>query len=130
MAMNVRHSVRFMLQVEGAVIAAAALWLALEMQPPLWMWIVVLIAPDLSFAGYLFGPRVGAVAYNLSHTLIWPILLGLQGFVQLADASEFTSVILITISALWALHIGVDRMLGYGLKYPSAFKHTHLMWKN
>jgi hypothetical protein len=30
------------------------------------------------------------------------------------------------VAALWALHIGVDRALGYGLKYPTAFADTHL----
>jgi hypothetical protein len=26
---------------------------------------------------------------------------------------------------IWAGHIGFDRMLGYGLKYPTRFKDTH-----
>jgi Domain of unknown function (DUF4260) len=32
----------------------------------------------------------------------------------------------LALAAIWALHIGVDRMLGYGLKYPTAFKDTRL----
>ncbi|MGQ7476239.1 DUF4260 family protein [Streptococcus suis] len=27
---------------------------------------------------------------------------------------------------IWLAHIGWDRAFGYGLKYESGFKHTHL----
>jgi hypothetical protein len=27
---------------------------------------------------------------------------------------------------IWTAHIAMDRALGYGLKYPTAFKSTHL----
>ena len=30
------------------------------------------------------------------------------------------------IGMIWAAHIFFDRMLGYGLKYPTRFKDTHL----
>ena len=30
------------------------------------------------------------------------------------------------VALVWAAHIGVDRAVGYGLKYPTGFKHTHL----
>ena len=30
------------------------------------------------------------------------------------------------VALIWLAHIGMDRLLGYGLKYPSAFKDTHL----
>ena len=123
MAMNVRHSVRFMLQVEGAVIAAAACWLTLQAGPPIWVWVAVLIAPDLSMAAYWLGPRFGAVIYNLAHTIIWPILLIIYGFVIFYD-------LVIAVGALWAMHIGIDRAVGLGLKYPTGFRHTHLMWKS
>jgi hypothetical protein len=29
-------------------------------------------------------------------------------------------------ATIWVAHIGFDRMLGYGLKYPTAFSDTHL----
>ncbi|MGH9560491.1 MAG: DUF4260 family protein [Terracidiphilus sp.] len=30
------------------------------------------------------------------------------------------------VALIWANHIGVDRMLGYGLKYGDGFGYTHL----
>jgi hypothetical protein len=30
------------------------------------------------------------------------------------------------IALIWLAHIGLDRMLGYGLKYPTEFKDTHM----
>ena len=32
----------------------------------------------------------------------------------------------IQVALIWLTHIGFDRLLGYGLKYPSAFTDTHL----
>ena len=64
-------------------------------------------------------PGVGAVAYNLTHNLVFPVALGSGGV--LADSDVATGVALV-----WLTHIGVDRLLGYGLKYPTAFKDTHL----
>ena len=45
--------------------------------------------------------------------------LGVIGVV--GDSSTATQIALI-----WLAHIGVDRLLGYGLKYPTGFKDTHL----
>jgi hypothetical protein len=32
----------------------------------------------------------------------------------------------VPIALIWANHIGIDRMLGYGLKYAEGFRFTHL----
>jgi hypothetical protein len=77
------------------------------------------LVPDLSFGGYLAGPRVGAWAYNSLHTTVGPIALAIVGV--LADRDWCVQLALI-----WLAHIGLDRLLGYGLKYPTAFKDTHL----
>jgi hypothetical protein len=73
----------------------------------------------VSFAGYAAGPRVGAIAYNALHTEVLPLPLGAAGAV--ADADH-----LVQVALVWLAHIGLDRALGYGLKYPTAFKDTHV----
>ena len=83
------------------------------------LFAVLFLAPDLSAVGYLAGPRVGAVAYDLAHTCSVPLALLAVGL--LADQSTVVSVALI-----WLAHIAFDRLIGYGLKYPTAFKDTHL----
>jgi hypothetical protein len=77
-------------------------------------------APDLAIAGYLAGPKVGAVVYNLAHTYAWPVALG-AGCLLAGEAG-----LPVQIALIWAAHIAMDRVLGLGLKYPTGFKDTHL----
>jgi hypothetical protein len=85
-----------------------------------WLWFVVLIlAPDLFMLGYLAGPRVGAFCYNLIHTLIAPAVVALFGW-------WLTLPWLAALALILTAHIAIDRALGYGLKYASGFKDTHL----
>ena len=84
-----------------------------------WLFLALLLAPDLSMLGYLGGNRVGASVYNAVHAYPLPALLGAFGL--LADQPLATWLALI-----WLAHIGMDRTVGYGLKYSSAFKDTHL----
>jgi hypothetical protein len=110
---------RLLLRVEGAAVFAAALAVYLNRDYSLLLAALLFFAPDLSFAGYAAGPRVGSVVYNALHTLIPPLALGAVGVVTDARLA-------VEIALVWLAHIGLDRALGYGLKYPSAFKDTHL----
>ena len=83
------------------------------------VFIVLLLLPDLSILGYVRGPRIGAVIYDLVHN--WALaaaLLGVGFFLQLP--------IVFGAGAALLAHIGGDRLLGYGLKYPTSFQDTHL----
>ena len=110
---------RLLLRLEGLALAVAALTLYAERDYSWLLLAVLALAPDLSFLGYLAGPRIGAAAYNVLHTLVGPFALATAALLTDWDLG-------IQLAAIWALHIGVDRMLGYGLKYPTAFKDTHL----
>jgi hypothetical protein len=108
-----------LLRLEGLAVVAAAIVLYFHEDFGWILFVALILAPDLSFAGYAFGPKVGAIAYDAVHTEILPVALGTLGVV--ADSSAATKIALI-----WLAHIGADRLLGYGLKYPAAFKDTHL----
>jgi hypothetical protein len=108
-----------LLRLEGLAVAGGALALYADGDYGWWWLVALAIAPDLSFVGYAAGPRVGAIAYNLMHTTVGPILLGVAGVLSDADAA-------VRLALIWLVHIGVDRLVGYGLKYPTAFKDTHL----
>lgn len=69
--------------------------------------------------GYLSGPRWGASVYNLAHSYVGPALLALC---PLAIGGDWA----LLSAAIWVAHIGLDRMLGFGLKYGSAFADSHL----
>ena len=68
-------------RIEGAGIFAAAVALAGMTQSgwPLWLWPLVLLAPDLSMIGYLAGARVGAAIYNAAHLYANGLILALLG---------------------------------------------------
>ena len=110
---------RWLLQTEGAGYLALGLALYRAGHFPWWLFLALFLAPDLFLLGYLANARIGAAFYNLAHTLVWPIALLL---VSLAlPAPE-----LAPYGLIWLSHLGFDRMLGFGLKYPTNFRDTHL----
>lgn len=78
---------------------------------------VLFFVPDVSFAGYLGGPRAGAVTCNFAHSYVGPLIVTAAALMMGAT---------LMWPLIWAAHLGFDRMLGYGLKYPTAFGDTHL----
>jgi hypothetical protein len=108
-----------LLRVEGLAVAAGALALYFHLGFGWILLVVLALAPDLSAAGYAFGPRVGAVTYDVGHCEALPVAVGVIGVLHGADGH-------IQVALIWLTHIGADRLLGYGLKYPTAFKDTHL----
>ena len=107
------------IRLEWAVAAAVAIVLYAMTGVTWWLFALLILAPDLSMLGYLAGPRVGAIAYNALHVLIFPLLLALVGYL-LANATASA------VALVWIAHIAIDRALGYGLKLPSGFQDTHL----
>jgi hypothetical protein len=84
-----------------------------------WLFALLALAPDLAMLGYVIGPRVGAISYNLAHSTIGPAVLAIV-------ALALDVPVGIAVAAVWFAHIGFDRALGYGLKSTAAFKSTHL----
>ena len=107
------------LRGEGIAIFGAATAGYFVLDGPLWLFVLLALTPDISMLGYLAGPRLGSRIYNAFHTYIGPVAIGAVGL-------WFGVVPLSWVALVWAAHIGADRVVGYGLKYPSGFKHTHL----
>jgi hypothetical protein len=85
-----------------------------------WVWYAILFfAPDLSMLGYLANPRLGAWTYNLVHHKGVSVVLYVLGYLLSVPWLMFAGTILLG-------HSSLDRVLGYGLKYPDAFQDTHL----
>lgn len=106
-------------RLEGLALLGLAALAYGRLGPGWGMFAILFLTPDLSFFGYLAGPRIGALTYNLAHSLIGPLLLAGAGL--FADQS-----LILALSLIWLAHIGFDRALGYGLKSPEAFGVTHL----
>lgn len=111
-------SVRILLQIEGGVVAAAAIWAYAQSGASWWLFAALILAPDLGMVGYLRSPAFGARIYNLAHTYALPVALAFLGVVVTPAA--------LPVALIWIAHIGIDRALGYGLKYPGGFRQTHL----
>jgi hypothetical protein len=110
---------RRLLRLEGLAVLAGALALYFHLDFGWPLLVVLILVPDLSMLGYLASPRAGSVTYDLAHTEVWPVCLAVAGVLGGTDA-------LVQVGLIWLAHIGVDRVLGYGLKYPTDFKDTHL----
>lgn len=112
-------SPKWLLHAEGLAVLAAAVAAYRELGASWVTFAVLFLVPDVSMAGYFFGTKIGAEVYNLSHTYTAPFLL--WAAVSLSHLPQA-----VPLCVIWVAHIGFDRLLGYGLKYPTAFKDTHL----
>ena len=110
---------RWLLRLEGACIFALTLVLYGAGHFHWWLFALLLLTPDLFMLGYAANPKIGSAAYNLVHTSAVPILL-------LGVAIVASLPVLEPYGLIWLAHVGMDRMLGFGLKYPTRFQDTHL----
>ena len=115
----VTGGLRILLRLEGLTLFAGTTLLYAFWGGPWWLYGVLFLAPDLSFLAYLAGPRIGALIYNTAHSYIVPMIMLTVGF-------GFAPPIVLSIALIWLAHIGIDRALGYGLKYQAGFGFTHL----
>jgi|SRR5829696_4525746 len=109
---------KFLLQTEGLALFAGSIALYLHADYSILALVLLFLAPDLSMVGFAINTKVGAVSYNVVHTETLPIVLGVVGVLTGSDVP-------VQVALIWLAHIGIDRMLGYGFKYPTAFDDTH-----
>lgn len=109
--------VRQLLRLEGLGVLVAAAVLYAQHGAGWGIFAATFLLPDLALLAFLAGARIGALAYNATHSYVGPLLA--------AAASHYTGLPL-TVSLVWAAHVGFDRALGYGLKYAKGFGFTHL----
>ena len=110
---------RPLLRLEGAAVFTASLFAYQWSHGGWFQFTLLFLLPDLAMLGYLAGVRVGAITYNAVHTYVGPMALAAYSF-------ESNRLAIYSLSLIWIAHIGLDRMLGFGLKYPTRFKDTHL----
>lgn len=119
MAGETTGTVRVVLRLEGLCVLVAASIAYSKFGLGWGTFALFFLTPDLSLLGYLAGPKVGAVSYNLAHSYIGAVACLVAGF-------DFPAPTILCVGIIWCAHIGFDRALGYGLKYPDGFGFTHL----
>ena len=110
---------RWLLHAEGAAILFVTVISYAQGHFHWWIYALLFLAPDLFMLGYLVNARIGSAMYNFVHTLTIPLVV-------LTIALILPAPQIVPYALIWLSHIGFDRMLGYGLKYPTHFKDTHL----
>lgn len=113
-------SVVLLQRLEGLALAVITALFYARTGASWWLFAALWLLPDLSMLGYLRSPCIGARVYNAFHNYVTPAILVV--FSLLAHASTM----LLPVALIWANHIAVDRLLGYGLKYAEGFGWTHL----
>jgi hypothetical protein len=110
---------RLLLHLEGFAAFITAIILYADREFSGWAFALLFLVPDLAALGYLRNLKIGALTYNLVHTYVMVgVLVAIGWFLDIDLALQLGLILM--------AHIGIDRTLGYGLKYPSAFKDTHL----
>ena len=109
------------LKAEEVIMALAALYFLYihNLGLSVWIWVLLFFSPDISMLGYLFGNTCGAICYNIFHHKGIALLIAFSGYF-------ISNEILLAAGVLLFAHSSFDRVLGYGLKYFSGFKNTHL----
>ena len=108
-----------LLRIEGIAVLITAVFLYYHLSYNWLAFALLLLFPDLAIIVYAINKRWGAIAYNLLHTYTFPLALAMVSF---AISSSWG----LQIALIWIAHIGMDRTVGYGLKYTTDFKDTHL----
>lgn len=110
---------RLMLHLEGLIVFLSSIALYWQIGANGWLFILLLFAPDLAFIPYMFNKSIGVRIYNIAHTYTLSISLAV---ISLLVGWQLG----IALGLIWTAHIGLDRLMGYGLKYQADFKDTHL----
>ncbi|HSA84291.1 MAG TPA: DUF4260 domain-containing protein [Patescibacteria group bacterium] len=111
--------VKKILYIEGAAVFIASLYFYHQTGGNWIMFALLILLPDLSILGYLKNKKIGAFIYNLIHNYILAPLIILIGL-------YIDQILLVHLGLILTSHVGMDRMLGLGLKYSNKFKNTHL----
>ena len=110
---------RPLLRLEGATVLVVSLFFYHSIHSSWLQFALLFLLPDISTLGYAVNARIGAITYNAVHFYVVPLILAAWSL-----ATSHSAVL--SLSLIGIAHIAFDRMLGYGLKYPTQFKDTHL----
>ena len=106
-----------LIRLENAFVFITAVIIYFMFDFSLWLFLILLLVPDISMLGYLYNNKIGSYIYNIGHSYIIPILITLLYLAMGVNS-------LLGIALIWLAHISMDRTIGYGLKYTVGFDKT------
>ena len=75
----VTGGVRILLRLEGLTLFLGMVLLYAVWGGSWWVFALLFLVPDLSFAAYLAGPRPAPIVYNAAHSYLLPVALMTAG---------------------------------------------------
>ena len=111
--------IKNILKVEEGLLVLLSIYLFSLLSYKWWLFLALILAPDIGMLGYLVNNKVGALTYNIFHHKGLAIIVYIIGIYLRNEAVQMAGIIILG-------HASIDRLLGFGLKYPENFKHTHL----
>jgi hypothetical protein len=107
-------------RLECAVILATTLFIYNDLGYDWNSFASLFLLPDIAILTYFVtGPKIGGLAYNMAHCFVFPIVLGLYGYV-------FQDTVLQQLALIWLAHCAFDRTIGWGLKFDDSFCNTDM----
>ncbi|MBY0595870.1 DUF4260 domain-containing protein [Bacillus bingmayongensis] len=111
---------KVVLQTEGLITLVTTIYLYSYYEFSWWLFLALILVPDIGMLGYAINEKIGASVYNFFHTYVISISVFAIGLYTNQDW-------ILALGIVWTAHIAMDRTIGYGLKYTQAgFKTTHL----
>src|SRR6266550_9629455 len=105
--------VKKILHGEGIAFFLLALFFYNQLHGNWLVFILLLFTPDISMIGYLKNKKLGAILYNFIHNYVLALLIVVIGALVLKN------IFVVQVGIILFAHVGLDRLLGYGLKYPT-----------
>ncbi|WP_420317356.1 DUF4260 domain-containing protein [Ekhidna sp.] len=108
-----------LIRLEELVMFLLSIYLFSFLDYAWWIYLLLILTPDIGMLGYLINAQVGALTYNMFHHKGIALFIGFMGLWWSIPELQLASIILFG-------HASMDRIFGYGLKFSDNFKHTHL----
>ena len=108
-----------LIHLEEAAMLILSIYILYVLKVEWWIYILLVFAPDISMLAYLAGNKTGAILYNFFHHKAVAVSVFLVGCLIQSIPLQIAGAVLFG-------HSSMDRIFGYGLKFFSGFRYTHL----
>ncbi|MDO8269447.1 MAG: DUF4260 domain-containing protein [Candidatus Levybacteria bacterium] len=111
--------IKLITKLEGLAVLIASLFFYTLVEGNWIVFLLLILLPDISMIGYFKNKKIGSITYNIVHNFFTAFLIITFGFVM-------NQILIQQLGIIMLAHVGMDRVFGYGLKYPDSFKKTHI----
>jgi hypothetical protein len=98
-----------LIKLEEFALVILSIYLFLALDYAWWWFPLLFFVPDVSLAGYLINPRVGALLYNVIHHKALSVLFYLAGSLTQLPGLQMAGAVMLG-------HSSFDRALGFELQ--------------